>query len=154
MGQRRKLSFKTLKDARAELNRLEKGPVVTTGNWSYYQILDHLQINAAFSMTSFPTLRSWGLRRSVGPMILGVILKQESLPTGTGSITKLNPIVKGNQKKALADLRKTLAALEKHKGPWAEHPIFGKMNQDKWVRLTALHMANHLGWAKLKTDKT
>jgi len=154
MEQRSKLSFKTLKGARAELNRLEKGPVVTTGNWSYYQILDHLQINAAFSMTSFPTLRSWGLRRSVGPMILGVILKQESLPTGTGSITKLNPIVKGNQKKALADLRKTLAALEKHKGPWAEHPIFGKMNQDKWVRLTALHMANHLGWAKLKTDKT
>jgi hypothetical protein len=153
MGQRRELSFKTLKEARAELNRLEKGPVLTTGNWSYYQILDHLQINAAYSMTSFPSLRSWWLRRSVGPMILGVILKQKSLPSGTGSITKLNPIVKGNQKKALAELRKTLTDLEKHTGPWAEHPIFGKMNKEKWLRLTSLHIANHLGWAKLKTDK-
>jgi hypothetical protein len=153
MGQRRKLSFKTLNDARAELKRLEKGPVVTTGKWSYYQILDHLQTNAAYSMTTFPSLRSWWLRRLAGPMILRIILKQGSVPPETGSITKLNPIIKGNQKKALAELRKTLTDLEKHEGPWAEHPIFGKMNKEKWLRLTSIHLANHLGWAKLKTDK-
>ncbi len=153
MGQRRELRFKTLKDARAELKRLEKGPVVTTGNWSYYQILDHLQVNAARSMTAFPSLRSWWLRRSIGPLILAVILKQGLIPTGTGAVIGAKPKVKGNEKKALADLRKTLADLEKHEGPWAEHPIFGKMNKEKWLRLTPIHIANHLGWAKLKTDK-
>ncbi|HXL72670.1 MAG TPA: DUF1569 domain-containing protein [bacterium] len=153
MGQRRELRFKTLKDARAELKRLEKGPVVTTGNWSYYQILDHLQINAAYSMTSFPSLKSWWLRRLAGPMILGVILKQESLPAGTGAFIPVNPNAKGNEKKALAQLRKTLTDLEKYEGPWAEHPIFGKMNKEKWFHLTSLHLANHLGWAKLKTDQ-
>jgi hypothetical protein len=61
--------------------------------------------------------------------------------------------VKGNEKKALEDLRKTLTDLEKHEGPWAEHPIFGKMTKEKWLQLTSLHIASHLGWAKLKTDK-
>jgi hypothetical protein len=153
MRQRRQLSFKTLKEAGAELNRLERGPVLTTGNWSYYQILDHLQINAAYSMTAFPSLKSWWMRRLAGPMILGVILKQDSLPAGTGAFLPVNPNARGNQKKALADLRKTLNALGKHKGPWAEHPLFGKKNREKWLRLTSLHLANHLGWAKLKTDK-
>jgi hypothetical protein len=153
MGQRRELRFKTLDEARAELKRLEKGPVVTTGNWSYYQILDHLQENAACSMASFPPSWPLWLRRSVGPMALRMILKKGSLPPGTGAILRVNPKVKGNEKKALAELRKTLTALEKHKGPWAEHPLFGKMNQEKWLHLTSLHLANHLGWAKLKTDK-
>jgi hypothetical protein len=153
MGQRRELRFKTLNEARAELKRLEKGPIVTTGNWSYYQILDHLQKNAVRSMTSFPRLQSWWLRRLAGPVILVIILKQGSIPAGTGAVIGATPKVKGNEKKALADLRKTLTDLEKHKGPWAEHPIFGKMNKEKWLHLTSLHLANHLGWAKLKTDK-
>jgi hypothetical protein len=153
MGQRRELRFKTLKDARAELKRLEKGPVVTTGNWSYYQILDHLQRNAVCSMTSFPPSWPWLLRRLAGPMILVIILKKGSIPPGSGAFISVNPKVKGNEKKALAELRKTLTDLEKHEGPWAEHPLFGKMNKEKWLRLTSLHMANHLGWAKLKTDK-
>lgn len=153
MGQRRELRFKTLKEARAELRRLEKGPVVTTGNWSYYQILDHLHINALYSMTSFTPMWPWWLRRSVGPLALAMILKKGSLPSGTGSITPVNPKVNGNRKKALAELRKILADLEKHEGPWAEHPLFGKMSKEKWLHLTSLHIANHLGWAKLKTDK-
>lgn len=37
--------------------------------------------------------------------------------------------------------------------PATEHPIFGKMSKEKWLRLIPIHIANHLGWAKLRTDK-
>jgi hypothetical protein len=152
MGQRRELRFKTLDDARAELKRLEKGTVITTSNWSYYQILTHLQSGSVCSMTSFPKLGSWWLRRFIGPIGLRKVFKQGFIPPGVGS-TRIDPMEKGNEKKALASLRKTLVDLKKHEGPWAEHPFFGKMDKEKWLHLTALHLANHLGWAKLKTDK-
>jgi hypothetical protein len=58
--------------------------------------------------------------------------------------------VEGDEKAALAALRKALDDFEKHEGPWAEHPFFGKLDKKKWTLLTSLHLANHLGWAKPK----
>jgi hypothetical protein len=152
MGTRRELRFKTLNDARAELDRLEKGPVITTGNWTYYQILNHLKQGSVCSMTSFPTLGAWWLRRLIGPIGLGKVFKQGFIPPGAGSSRKENLVAQGDEKAALAALRQTLDNLEKHEGPWAEHPFFGKMDKTKWLHLTALHLANHLGWARLKDE--
>jgi len=152
MGTRRELRFKTLNDARAELDRLEKGPVVTTGNWSYYQILNHLKQGSVCSMTSFPTLGNWWFRRLIGPIGLRVVLKQGFIPPGVGSKRKEVLAENGDEQAALAALRQTLDDLEKHEGPWSEHPSFGKMNKSKWLHLTTLHLANHLGWAKLKDE--
>jgi hypothetical protein len=153
MGVRRELRFKTLKEARAELDRLEKGPVVTTGGWTFYQILEHLRKGVASSTASFHKLGAWWLRRLVGPVALYVIFKLGYIKPGTG-VKKGVKIerVEGDEKAALAALRKALDDLEKHNGPWGEHPLFGKMNQGKWHLLTSIHFANHLGWAKLKDE--
>ncbi len=153
MGTRRELRFKTLADARAELDRLEKGPVATTGNWSYYQILTHLEKGSKSSMTAFPTLKGWWLRRLIGPIGLKKVFKQGFIPPGVGAKKGAKvERVEGDEKTALASLRKTLDAFEKHEGPWAEHPFFGKMDKQKWTTLTTLHLANHLGWAKLRDE--
>lgn len=150
MGVRRELRFKTLNEARAELDRLEKVPVVTTGNWSYYQILTHLNKGSQSCMTSFPSLGAWWMRRLIGPIGLKKVFRQGFIPPRVGSSDKSLKAekIEGDEKAALASLRETLDAFEKHKGPWAEHPFFGKMNKEQWITLTALHMANHLGWAK------
>ncbi len=76
MGVRRELRFKTLNEARAELDRLEKVPVVTIGNWSYYQILTHLN-KGSQSMHDFlpflgglvdaPLDRSHRFKKSISP---------------------------------------------------------------------------------------
>ena len=148
---RRELRFKTLDDARAELSRLEQGPLETTGNWSYYQILTHCAKGSESSMTSFASVKPWFLRRIVGPIGLRKVFQQGFIPPGVG-VKKGVKVerVEGDEKAALANLRKTLDDFEKHEGPWAEHPFFGKMDKKKWTYLTALHLANHLGWAKPK----
>ncbi|MGH7739337.1 MAG: DUF1569 domain-containing protein [bacterium] len=93
------------------------------------------------------------MRRLVGPMILRVIFKQGYIKPGTG-VKKDAKIekVEGDEKAALKSLRKSLDDFEKHKGTWGEHAVFGKMDKEKWRRLTRIHFANHLGWAKLKDE--
>ena len=133
---RRELKFKTLNDARAELTRLEKGPVETTGNWSYYQILTHCAKGSESSMTSFPALRPWNLRRLVGPFALRKVFRQGFIPPGVGAIKGVKvERVEGDEKAALAKLRKVLDDLEKFDGPWAEHPFFGKLDKKQWTLL-------------------
>jgi hypothetical protein len=150
---RRELRFKTLDEARAELARLENGPVETTGNWSYYQILTHCGNGVVSSMTSFSATKPWPwvLRRLIGPIGLGKVFKQGFIPPGVG-VKKGVKVerIEGDEKAALAALRKALDDFEKHEGPWAEHPFFGKLDKKKWTLLTSLHLANHLGWAKPK----
>ncbi len=148
---RRELRFKTFDEARAELARLEKGPVETTGNWSYFQILTHCAKGAESSVTSFSTLKPWLLRRIVGPIALKKLFKDGFIPAGIGAKKGVKvERLEGDEKAALARLRKALDAFEKHEGPWGEHPFFGKLDKKKWTLLTSLHLANHLSWAKPK----
>ena len=148
---RRELRFKALDEARAEIDRLEKGPVETTGNWSYYQILNHCAKGIQSSTTSFSTTKTWLLRRLIGPIGLRKVFKQGFIPPGVG-VKKGATFerIEGDEKAALAALRKALDDFEKHEGPWAEHPFFGKLDKKQWTLLTSLHLANHLGWAKPK----
>lgn len=134
---RRELRFKTLDDARAELTRLEKGPVETTGNWSYFQILNHCGKAVNASMTRFSSQKSWFIRRLIGPIALKKILKQGFIPPGAGApVNGVNAErIEGDEKAALSALRKALDDFEKHEGPWAEHPFFGNLDKKKWTLL-------------------
>jgi hypothetical protein len=149
---RRELIFRTIGDARAELDRLEKGPVETTGNWSYFQILNHCGKAVEASMRGFKSLKPWYIRRILGPIAFGKLSGRGFIPPGAGAPAKgiTAERVEGDEKAALTNLRKGLDDLEKYGGPWAEHPFFGKLNREKWLHLTAMHLANHLGWAKPK----
>ena len=154
MSQRRELRFKTLEDVRRELTRLEKGTVVTTGNWSYFQILNHCGKAIEKSVSSFSNLKSWWVRRFIGPIALRKVFKQGYIPAGAGAPVKgvAAERIEGDEKAALAELRKALDDFEKYTGPLAEHPFFGKMKKEQWTYLIALHGANHLGFVKLKDE--
>ncbi len=134
------------------MGRLEKGPVETTGNWSYFQILTHCGKAIEASMTSFSSLKPWYLRGFVGPFALRKLFKQGFIPAGVGVHAKgvKAERVEGDEKAAMARLRKAMDDFQSHEGPWAEHPFFGKLDKKKWTLLTALHLANHLGFAKPK----
>lgn len=149
---RRELRFQTLNDARAELDRLEKVQVETTGNWSYFQILTHCAKSTNAIMRGFSTKKSWFLRRFVGPFALRKVFKQGFIPAGVGTSAKGVSVqrVEGDEKAALAELRKFMSEFEGYTGPLAEHPFFGKLNKEQWTRLAAIHMANHMGYAKPK----
>lgn len=153
---RRELRFKNLDDARKELSHLEKGPVVTTGSWSYFQILEHCQKAVEGSMKGVHREMSWWKKNVIGPIGYYKTANTGFLPVGIGSPMKGTPIerLEGDEKTALGQLRQVLDNFEKFKGPLSTHPRLGSLNKKQWLLFHSMHLANHLGHAKLKeTDE-
>jgi hypothetical protein len=149
MGVRRELRFKTLDDARGELALLEKGPVATLGNWSYFQILTHCAGALEGTMKGLEREFSWWKRHVSGPLAARKVMAQGYIPAGVISIqNSMTERVEGDEKAALARLREAMDAFEKFEGPFSEHPRFGPLNKRQWIHFHAMHLANHLGFVK------
>jgi hypothetical protein len=151
---RRELRFKNFSDIRQELANLEKGPVVTTGNWSYFQILDHCRKALEGSMKGIHREMSWWKKYVIGPIGIYKTVRDGFIPTGIGSPMKGTPVerIEGDEKATLEQLRKALDEFEKFEGALSSHPRFGPMNKKQWLRFHSMHLANHLGHAKLKQN--
>ena len=144
----RDLRCRTLQDMRAELDRLSGGPVETTGNWSYYQILTHLTKAVEGSMKGNKREMSWWKRHVMGPALYRLFTFRGSIPRGIKGPP--SDRVEGNEAEALAAFRKALDAFEKHEGPWSEHPIMGPLNKTQWTNFHPLHFQNHVSHARKK----
>jgi hypothetical protein len=149
---RRELRFKNFADIRQELANLEKGPVVTTGHWTYFQILEHCRKALEGSMKGIKREMSWWKKHVMGPIGMRKTLRDGFIPTGIGSPMKGTPVerVEGDEKAAMAQLHKAMEEFEKFEGTLSEHPRFGPMSKKNWVSFHSMHLANHLGHAKLK----
>jgi len=151
---RRELRFKNFNDIRQELSALEKGPVVTTGQWSYFQILEHCRKAVEGSMKGLHRDLSWWKRHVMGPIGMYKTAKDGFIPTGIGSPMKGTPVerMEGDEKTALSQLRQALVDFEKFEGKFSDHPRFGQMSKKNWLLFHSMHLANHLGHAALKEN--
>ena len=145
---RRELKFRTFDDARKELENLQKGPVETTGHWSYFQILSHLAKATEGSMKGVKREMSWWNRHVKGPLSLQAMWLQGYIPVGIQGPPAER--VEGDEKQALEQLLKALGDFEKFEGVLSDHPRLGSIGKEGFHRFHVLHMANHLGYAKLK----
>jgi hypothetical protein len=153
MSVRRELRFKTLDDARRELSILEKGPVVTMGNWSYFQILNHCAGALEGTMKGLKREFSWWKRNVTGPLAARKVMAQGFIPAGVKSSSPQTERVEGDEKIALGRLKKAMDEFETFDGPFSEHPRFGPLNKKQWIHFHAMHMANHLGFVSLKDQE-
>lgn len=143
---RRELRFKNIDDARAELSRLEKGPVETFGNWSYFQILNHLARATEGSMKGIRREMPWWKRHVYGPIGYWDTVLKGYIQAGIQG-PKIER-VEGDEKAALTQLLKALDDFENHQGPFSDHPRLGTFDKKKWCLFHSFHMANHLGWVR------
>ncbi len=146
--ERRELRFKNLNDALAELKTLEAGPVETTGNWSFYQILDHCAEDTETSMKGLPKPLPWLLKATMGKYMKGKMLKAGFMNSGIRG-GKIEP-KQGNEKEAFARLRKAIAQFQTLPDSPLDHYFYGKSTKTDCEKLIAYHMANHLGFARPK----
>ena len=131
---RRELRFKTLDDARAELARLEKGPVETFGSWSYFQILTHCAKALDGSAKGIKRDIPFFKRHILGPISYWDIKLRGFIPAGIqGPKTER---IEGDEKAALEQLRKALDDFEKSVGPCEQ---FFSQNFASQVRCPAIH---------------
>ena len=153
MSIRRELRFKTLDDARQELALLENGEVVTLGNWSYYQILNHCAGALEGTMKGLKREFSWWKRYVAGPLAAQKVMAQGFIPAGVQSSSPQTERVEGDEKIALSRLRKAMDDFQKFEGKFSEHPRFGPLNKRQWLHFHAMHLANHLGFVKLNDQE-
>jgi hypothetical protein len=144
----RNLRCRTIEDIRAELDRLSRGPVETTGKWSYYQILTHLTKAVEGSMKGLKRELPWWKKHLMGPLLYRIFILRGYIPRGI----KGPPAdrIEGNEAEALAQFRKALETFEKFEGPWSEHPIMGRLNKEQWANFHPMHFANHVSHVKSK----
>lgn len=144
----RDLRCKTFEDIRAELDRLSAGPLETTGNWSYYQVLTHLTKAVDGSMKGLKRELPWWRRHVVGPLLHRLFALRGYIPRGIKGPP--SDRVEGNEAEALVQYKKALEAFEKFEGPWSEHPILGPLDKKKWAEFHPLHFANHVSHVRKK----
>lgn len=138
----RPLRCKNFQDIRAELDRLGTGPVGTTGNWSYFQIIDHLAQGVEGSMKGVGRDMPWWKRHLLGPALYHFFALRGHIPRGIPG--RPSERVEGDAAQALVRYRKALGDFEGHAGPWSDHPILGPLSKGQWARFHVMHFNNHV----------
>ncbi|HVZ81454.1 MAG TPA: DUF1569 domain-containing protein [bacterium] len=142
----RDLRCKNIQDIRAELDRLGTGVVETTGNWSYFQIIDHLAQAVEGSMKGVKREMPWWKKRLVGPLAHFFFVLRGYIPRGIKG--RPPERIEGDAAVAVARLRKALEDFERHHGPWSDHPLLGALTKTQWAQFHRMHFNNHVSNTK------
>lgn len=148
----RNLRFRNLDEAVMELEMLGKGKVETKELWSYYQILTHCADLIENSMTSYPRVLPFIIRKTIGKFIFVKMLRDGYMKPGNPNPSAPKKHEEGDEKAAHFRLKSVIEKFKRYDGPFANHPIFDVRNKEEWEKLHAMHIANHLGFAYLSFD--
>jgi hypothetical protein len=145
--ERRSLHFTTLDEVRDDIQTLAAGSHVTVGNWSFAQILDHLGSSLNASIDGFPFKAAWAVRWLVAPFIKNSILTKQMKP-GFALPKKFSSYLPSDDCTMDEALPKVLSAIKRFDNeiPSSDHPFFGKMASEEWMRLHLRHAELHLSF--------
>lgn len=151
--QRRTLSFNSIPDALAEIDRIvaadKQGTLRRLGNWSAGQNFHHIATWINYAYDGFPpSLRPpWVIKFILrtfmkskfmkGPMPSGV--KIPKIPNGTLGTEE------ASTEAGAAEVRRAFERLQAS-CPTQESLIFGKLTHDEWIRINLRHAELHLGF--------
>lgn len=149
---RRTLTFNTLDEVLADVERLQVKGYTATGKWDLAQVCQHLAEWVRFPVQGFPKMNPvfglifWMLRKTVGRKKLEGYLANKSFPAGkpTMPATVFPPGMAAQ--KATELLHASVVALQQHTGPVYPSPLFGAMTYDECVQMQLIHCAHHLSF--------
>jgi len=144
---RRELTFQSLQDVLADVERLVASPSTRTlGNWSLAELLNHLTMTMNNSIDGFQ-LKAPFIIRLLGPFFKKTALKKISpgiklpkaaeaaaYPPSTSLQQSLQDFRRAIQRTMMEDME-------------AAHPAFGRMNNEEWTQLHLRHSEMHLSFA-------
>ena len=146
--ERRELSFDSLDEAVAEVERLASGEVRTTGNHSFAKILKHLALTHDMSSGKIEGPRPPFFMRLMMPFLKGMILNGPvkpgfKLPSAAEAF--FWPEGDIDLREAVSHFKESVENY-KQNGPLPVHPVFGKATSDQINRLNCGHCAMHLSF--------
>lgn len=134
----------TLETLRAELASLDAGRLAARGAMSPAAVLGHSAQSIEYSLSAYPRLRPWLVRRLIGPRVLAGIRRKGRMRHDLAAPVPGTPDVPAAD--APAALQRLLAAIDAflaHPGPWPEHLAFGRMDRAAYAEAHRLHILNH-----------
>lgn len=145
---RRNIKLMNLDDVEAELNYLDgAGSIQTSGLWTYYQILSHMNDAVHFSMTGFPSVLPGFIRKTVGRYMFKKIIRTEVMKPGYLNPSAPKKREEGDARLMLQKLRSTLSEFKNYNGEMAVHPIFDRLSKEEFTKLHSIHFSLHLSFA-------
>lgn len=144
---RRELSFATLDEFIQDAETLAAGEYRTLGNWTFGQILGHLEYALRASIDGFPFKAPWLVRTFIAPLVKNSALTKPlkpgfKLPKSAASYL---PDESTTVEEALAGCKKTVERLSVET-PNAVHPFFGAMASEEWMALHLRHAEMHMSF--------
>jgi hypothetical protein len=141
---KRMLSFQGLSEVRAELDRLSKGKVTTTGTWSAFQIYNHCAEEVE-RVVGDAKMYPWIIR-----FLFANAMRRKFLHAGryipSALSSRKGSRLEGSERLALARYRKAIDSFLELRGTTATHPFYGRIPKDECEKLLAYHQAHHLGF--------
>lgn len=149
----RQLIFKTLGDARREMDRLADAVALNPAtSWSWSKTLLHCAQSIEYSMSGYPELRSALFQRTVGAAAFSCFQSRghmshdllEAIPGASTLDANAASSV------AVASLRKAIGTFTSYTGVLHPHFAFGTLTKSEYEQAHAMHIANHLSGFGLK----
>jgi len=149
---RRQLHFRSLDDIAAEVQRLASVPVVTTGSWTFPQILEHLAAGMRASIEGFSFNAPWWARTLVAPLVKNSFLTKPMKPGFKlpAVARQLLPRPDVRLDEGLASFWQGLQRLRTETAR-APHPFVGQLTREEWNLLTQRHCELHLSFVLPQT---
>ena len=145
---RRTLHFDTLDELRAELDRLAASQVETIGNWSYGQILKHLEIGLRATVDGGIDFKLPWYFRMLAPLLKNRMIYKPMRPgfkLPAAIAAKVVPPEDTPPAEAMRDLRKAIDDFE-HAPELQPHAMFGDLPRDQWIQYALRHCELHLSF--------
>lgn len=137
-------SAATLEALRDELAALYAGRLTAQGRWSPAEILAHCAQSVEYSLTAYPQLKPWLVRRLIGPRVLAGFRRQGRMRHDLAAPVPGAPAL--DERDAGLALQRLIAAIDaflRHPGPWPEHLAYGHMDRAAYAEAHRLHILNH-----------
>lgn len=148
-AERRELEFKDLDDVVADVEKLAKGDVKTTGNHTFTEIVEHLALTHDMTTGKLEGPKPPWFMKLLMPFMKGMILKDQPVKPGFKLPANAEAFFWPKKEQTLQDAIEHLRqSVERYKtqGPLAKHPMFGAITKEQNLSLNLRHAALHLGF--------
>ena len=135
----------SLHDMRSELATLDPAKLSVEGPWTVGQVFAHCAQSIEYSLIGFPLNKPPWFQETLGKLVLRKFLHQGYMSHNVaGAIPGAPPPENKSARDALDRLLAAIDKFQAHDGPYAPHFAYGAVDKERYGRVQAMHIAEHL----------
>jgi hypothetical protein len=147
MPERRELSFERLEQVMPEVDRLLDGGYDRAGQWSLGQICQHLSRTFRSTIEPEPRGAPRVIRATLGSWLFRHMVRTGRMKSGVPGPRGFMPDTAVEDRAGAEELRDMIPQFLERLPQTFDHPFFGRVSRDDFLRLQCVHCAHHLSYA-------